>query len=103
MTMQARGTEVHPPVAAGAALPKEQPLVYLGIRRAWWVVLCLLLLVAVDVVPMVGPYLALAVLMWMVSGLARAKPRPARAMPVVRRVARPGRARAAEQGAALSS
>ena len=103
MTMQARGTEVHRPAAAEATVPREEPLVYLGIRRAWWVVLCLLLLVAVDVVPMVGPYLALAVLMWMVSGLARAKPRPARAARVVRRVARPRRTAAADQGPALSS
>jgi hypothetical protein len=106
MTTQADSpaTEAGPAVA-GAAVPqrREEPLVYLGIRRAWWVVLCLLLLVAVDVVPTVGPYLALAVLMWMVSGLARAKPRPARAVRVVRRAARPRRSTGSEQGTALSS
>jgi hypothetical protein len=103
MTMQAGATEAHPPIAAQAVVPRDEPPVYLGIRRAWWVVLCLLLLVVVDVVPTVGPYLALAVLMWMVSGLAHAKPRPAPAVRVVRRVARPGRSAGSEQGPALSS
>jgi hypothetical protein len=78
------------------------PLVYLGIRRGWWVVLCVLLLVAVDVIPAVGPYLSLAVLMWMVSGLAHAKPRPARAVRV-RHAAQPRRSGGRERGTALSS
>jgi hypothetical protein len=103
MTMPADATVAPPPIAAESSLTKEEPLVYLGIRRAWWVVLCLLLLVAVDVVPTVGPYLALTVLMWMVSGLARAKPRAARTARVVRGVTRPRRPAAAEQGPALLS
>jgi hypothetical protein len=45
MTMQAGATEAHPPIAAQAVVPRDEPPVYLGIRRAWWVVLCLLLLV----------------------------------------------------------
>ena len=101
--MRADATVAPPPIATESPLPKEEPLVYLGMRRAWWVVLCLLLLVAVDVVPTVGPYLALTVLMWMVSGLARAKPRPARAVRVVSGAARRGRRAAAEQGPALLS
>jgi len=101
--MQADATEVRPPIAAEAPVPSEEPPVYLGIRRGWWVVLCLLLLVTVDVLPTVGPYLALAVLMWMVSGLAHAKPRAARALRDPRRVPRPRRPAGREQGPALSS
>jgi hypothetical protein len=72
------------------ASPERAPLVYLGLRRGWWVVVSVLLLSAVDALPMVGPYLALAVLMWMATGLAKAAPRqpkPARAA----RAARPAR------------
>ncbi len=68
--------------AEGAAASPRPPLVYLGLRRGWWVVVSFLLLCGVDALPLVGPYLALAVLMWMVIGLARARPgtpRPARA------------------------
>ncbi len=101
--MQAGATDAHPPIVAEVPPPRKEPPVYLGVRRGWWVLLCLLLLVAVDVVPTVGPYLALAVLMWMVSGLAHAKPRPAQAARVVRRVPRARRAAGPEQGPALSS
>jgi hypothetical protein len=82
--------------------PAARPLVYLGIRRGWWVVLCVLLLAAVDAVPTVGPYLSLAVLLWMVSGLAHAQPAPE---PVARpvRAAEPIRAPRTEHGAALPS
>ena len=78
------------------ASPERAPLVYLGLRRGWWVVVSVLLLSAVDALPMVGPYLALAVLMWMVAGLAKAAPRrpkPARAPRAARaaRAARPAR------------
>jgi hypothetical protein len=66
------------------------------------VVLCVLLLAAVDAVPTVGPYLALAVLMWMVSGLAHAKPAP-QPVPRPERSAEPIRAPRTEQGAALPS
>ncbi|MGN6743963.1 MAG: hypothetical protein ACTHJL_11815 [Amnibacterium sp.] len=76
------------------------PRYYLGLRRPWWVVVCVLLLCAVDALPFVGPYAALAVLLWMVSGLARATERPETAAvePV-----RAGRARSAESVSALPS
>ena len=76
------------------------PLVYLGLRRGWWVLVSSLLLCAVDALPLVGPYLALAVLMWMVAGLAKAAPRepkPARATRAARPARRPvGRRRSGE-------
>lgn len=58
------------------------PRYYLGMRRGWWVLLCVALLCAVDAVPLVGPYLALAVLLWMVAGLARAEQRSEAPAPV---------------------
>lgn len=82
------------------------PRVHLGIRRGWWIVLCVLLLVGVDVIPLVGPYLALAVLMWMVSGLAHAKPAPrsiVRPAERRRRAGAPQRPARPEPGAALPS
>ncbi|HEY8318339.1 MAG TPA: hypothetical protein VIG76_05870 [Amnibacterium sp.] len=76
------------------------PLVYLGLRRGWWVLVSSLLLCAVDALPLVGPYLALAALMWMVVGLAKAAPRqpkPARAARATRAARRPaGRRRSGE-------
>jgi hypothetical protein len=94
-------TEAHSAVVAGgpSATSPEGPLVYLRMRRGWWVVLCVLLLAAVDAIPDVGPYLALAVLMWMVSGLAHARPR----VPAAARSRRTARSRrGAERGASRS-
>jgi hypothetical protein len=91
-----------------ATSTEDGPLVYLGMRRGWWVVVSLLVLVGVDLIPMVGPYLSLVALMWMISGLARAEPRPERLAPrrpaaQVRRTESPRRAAHAERGAALPS
>jgi len=106
MTTQADApvSEAHPAPAVGspAGAAEEGPLVYLGMRRGWWVVLCLLLLVAVDLISTIGPYLALGVLMWMVTGLAHAKPRP-EPVPDRGRAAQPRRSAHSEQGAALPS
>jgi hypothetical protein len=94
------------PTAGSDSAPGAGPRVSSGIRRGRWIVLCVLLLVAVDVIPVVGPYLALAVLMWMVSGLAHAKPAP---RSIVRRAERrrraeaPHRSAGPERGAALPS
>ena len=86
--------------AEEAVASPQAPLVYLGLRRGWWVVVSVLLLCAVDALPLVGPYLALVVLMWMVAGLAKAAPRepkPARAVRAARPARRPaGRRRSGE-------
>ena len=107
MQAEAQGTRADQ--GAPTATPaKDGPPVYLGMRRGWWVAVSLLVLVGVDLIPMVGPYLSLVALMWMISGLTRAEPRPERTAPgrpaaAVRRAAQPSRSTHAERGAALPS
>ncbi|MCU1472516.1 hypothetical protein [Amnibacterium sp.] len=111
MTVQAEAPVTHADRIAPTEVPsttssQNGPPVYLGMRRGWWVVVSLLVLVGVDLIPMVGPYLSLAALMWMISGLTRAQPRSER-LALRRRAANPHtaeplrRAARADRGAAL--
>lgn len=71
-----RGTRSRRPVSGRRVpSPVAERRYYLGMRRAWWVLLCIAAIIIVELLPVVGPFLGVAVLVWMIIGLVLARPR----------------------------